>query len=243
MSQRRMFSQRITNSARFLKMSPSAQNLYFHLGMKADDDGVVEAYPVMQILGSVEDDFKILVVKGFIKPLNEDAVSFIIDWQEHNLIRADRKVNSIYKDLLMKIVPEVELIEPKPRADTGVIPRQVNTGRPVDGISKVRLGEVRLGEVSDIEVCPREEAEEFFNNESYRNSIIDKIVEKYSSNKEIIKKEVDKFTSYWTEKNKSGTKQKWELQETFEVKKRLAYWLNKDNPQFSKTNKSKITSI
>lgn len=150
-----MFSNRIVNSARFLKMSPSAQNLYFHLGMRADDDGIVEAFPILQMLGSAEDDFKVLVVKGFLKPLNEDLVTFILDWSEHNLIRADRKVNSIYKDLLLQIVPEAELLDPKPRADTGVLPRQLDTGRPVDAnwTAQVKLGKVKVSKDKSIQLA------------------------------------------------------------------------------------------
>lgn len=36
--------------------------------------------------------------------------------------------------------------------------------------------------------------------------------------------EIKKFCSYWCEKNKSGSKQRWELEKTFEVKRRLAFW-------------------
>lgn len=123
-----MFSSRITNSGRFIKMPPSSQSLYFHLGIHADDDGIVEAYQVMKLTGANDDDLKVLVSKNFIKVLNEDLVSFITDWREHNLIRADRKIDSIYKNLLLQIVPETELLQPKPRADTG----KIATGRPVD---------------------------------------------------------------------------------------------------------------
>ena len=63
MANRRMFSARVTESTRFLKMPASSQNLYFHLGMHADDDGVVEAYPVMCLLGATEDDLKIIIAK------------------------------------------------------------------------------------------------------------------------------------------------------------------------------------
>ena len=134
-----MFSKTITNSARFLKMPQEAQNLYFHLCMNADDDGVVEAFTIMQMLGSSEDVIRNLVGRDFVRPLNADMVSYILDWSEHNLIRADRKIDSIYKNLLLRIIPEVEILNPRPRADTGVIPRQP-TGRPVDGIGKDRLG-------------------------------------------------------------------------------------------------------
>jgi hypothetical protein len=112
-----MFSKRIIGSARFLRMPGSTQALYFHLGMAADDDGIVEAYPIMQMVNASEDDLRLLAAKGFVKVLNEDLVTYILDWQENNKIRADRKVNSIYKDLLLQVMPETPLIEPRQRAD------------------------------------------------------------------------------------------------------------------------------
>ena len=44
-------------------------------------------------------------------------MSYILDWQEHNSIRADRKVNSIYIDLLKSSIPNIKLVEPKTRSD------------------------------------------------------------------------------------------------------------------------------
>jgi len=120
MANRRMFSKKITESARFLKMPSETQALYFHLGMSADDDGVVEAFTIMRLLGATEDSLKILVAKDFVRVLNDDLVTHIIDWNEHNLIRADRKIDSIYKDLLLEVVPEIELLEPKSRKDNEI---------------------------------------------------------------------------------------------------------------------------
>ena len=117
MAERRMFSKRVIGSARFLRMPGSTQALYFHLGMAADDDGIVEAYPIMQMVNASEDDLKLLAAKGFVKVLNDDLVTYILDWQENNKIRADRKVNSIYKDLLLQVMPETPLLEPRQRAD------------------------------------------------------------------------------------------------------------------------------
>ncbi|NDL68495.1 hypothetical protein GXN74_12185 [Clostridiales bacterium F-3ap] len=154
-----MFSQKIVTSAKFLRMPVSSQNLYFHLAMNADDDGVVEAFIVMRQVGASEDDLRVLTAKGYVIVLNEDLVSFITDWKEHNLIRADRKVDSMYKELLVKIVPEAELLQKKQRADavkpaeTEDCGQMASTGRPdaADGphrLGKVRLGEVRLGQDS-----------------------------------------------------------------------------------------------
>ena len=148
MAIRRMFSQRITGSSRFLRMPISSQALYFHLGINADDDGVVEAYNILRYTGIAEDDLKVLVAKGFVKILNEDLVSYIVDWREHNLIRADRKVNSIYKDLLLQILPEIEVLAPRERVDVAKnkLIKKLESGRPVDGqwSAQDRLGKDRL---------------------------------------------------------------------------------------------------
>lgn len=150
-----MFSQRIVESARFLKMPPSTQCLYFHLGIHADDDGVVEGYNVMKQTGSTEDDLKILAAKGIITVLNADLVTYINDWKENNHIRSDRKVDSIYRDLLVRMLPDIEIQQAKARADTGKktgIKKIENDGRPVDNQwtsnGPHRLGKDRLGKDS-----------------------------------------------------------------------------------------------
>jgi len=155
MAQRRMVSIKIIDSAKFLKMPISTQSLYFHLISRADDDGIVEAYNVLRMIGATEDDLRILVAKEFVVILNDDLVSYITDWKEHNKIRGDRKIDSIYKDLLLQIVPDVDLVKKKQRADVKKIGdgqlmdnQWTDNGQPTDGIGKVRLGKDRLGEVS-----------------------------------------------------------------------------------------------
>jgi len=138
MANRRMFSNRIAGSARFLQMPLEAQALYFHLILNADDDGIVEAYPITKLLGTSPDVLKVLLAKSFIQQLNEDQVMILNDWSEHNSIRADRKIDSIYK----KLIPEnVELVAPKPRSDVKDNSKRLG-GPSMDGIGKVRLGKV-----------------------------------------------------------------------------------------------------
>lgn len=140
-----MFSSRITNSGRFLQMAQSAQALYFHLCMNADDDGVVEASMVLRLTNANEDDFRALIAKEYVRPLNKELVTHVVDWLEHNQIRPDRKIDSIYKALLVSVVPDAKLVEAAPRADTGK-----KTGVDVQWTSNGphRLGEYRLGESS-----------------------------------------------------------------------------------------------
>jgi hypothetical protein len=112
-----MVSRKIVESARFLKMPATSQNLYFHLLVNADDDGVVEAYRVLSMCKANEDDLRVLVGKEFVTVLNEDMVTYIEDWLEQNKIRADRKTDSIYKNLLLQMKPGIELVEKKARSD------------------------------------------------------------------------------------------------------------------------------
>lgn len=117
MGDRRVISRTVVDSARFLKMPATSQNLYFHLVVNVDDDGIVEAYRVMTMCKAHEDDLRILVGKQFVQILNEDLVTYIIHWRNMNVLRANRKTDSIYKDLLLQVNPDVELLEKKERFD------------------------------------------------------------------------------------------------------------------------------
>lgn len=94
-------------------MPQSAQSLYFHLGMNADDDGFCEHFTIMRMTESKPDDLKILAAKQFVKVF-DDSVLVILDWKENNYIRSDRYTKSkyieIYKNELKKIssgIPDV----------------------------------------------------------------------------------------------------------------------------------------
>lgn len=99
MAQRRMFSLKVIDTDNFLDMSPTAQNLYFHLGMRADDDGFVASpKKIMQMCGAPDDDMKVLIAKCFIIPMATNGVCVITHWKVNNLIRPDRYVETEYKE-------------------------------------------------------------------------------------------------------------------------------------------------
>lgn len=102
MGNRRMISKTVTQTQRFLRLPLEAQALYFHLIQNSDDDGVVEAFPVVRMIGVSEDSLGLLIVKDFIRPLNEEMVYFVTDFHEQNTVRKDRYSPSIYKHLLEK---------------------------------------------------------------------------------------------------------------------------------------------
>ena len=161
MAERRMLSIKITSSARVLRMSHASQALYMHLVMNADDDGVVEAFSIMRLAAANEENLQELADRKFIRLLNEDLVAHILDWDENNKIRSDRKRDSIYKDLLERVEAEEEsaaveaAVEPDVEessndalaADCGQVTAdcgQVTADCP-HRIGKVRLGEDRVG--------------------------------------------------------------------------------------------------
>ncbi|WP_244957716.1 DNA replication protein [Fructobacillus fructosus] len=97
MAQRRMFSKKITDTDIFLDMPLSAQALYFHLNMHADDDGFISnAKTIQRMVGSSEDDMKLLVAKKFILPF-DSGVQVIVHWRVHNYIRKDTYNRTIYR--------------------------------------------------------------------------------------------------------------------------------------------------
>ena len=102
MAERRMLSKKIFQSHLFLMMPFEAQALYTHLVLSSDDDGVVEAFPIVRMIGANEDSLGLLVIKKFILPLNDDMVYFVTDFEEQNKIRADRVQPSRYRDLLLE---------------------------------------------------------------------------------------------------------------------------------------------
>lgn len=79
---RRMFSLRIINSAKFLKLPIEAQNLYFHICVRANDDGTVEAFPVMELIGASEYSLRLLESKKLVEV--KGTLIFVTDWGEHN---------------------------------------------------------------------------------------------------------------------------------------------------------------
>lgn len=90
MARRRMFSLDVVDTDRFLDMPSSTQALYFHLGMRADDDGFVASPKrTTAMCGCSNDDLNLLALKGFVRPF-ESGVLVIVDWKLNNLIRPDR---------------------------------------------------------------------------------------------------------------------------------------------------------
>ena len=98
MAERRMFAKTIIDSDAFLDMPLSSQALYFHLAMRADDDGFINSpKKIQRVIGGSDDDLKLLIAKRFIIPF-ESGVVVIKHWKIHNFIRNDRYKPTVYQD-------------------------------------------------------------------------------------------------------------------------------------------------
>ena len=96
MAERRMFAKSIIDSDAFLDMPLSTQALYFHLSMRADDEGFVgNPKKIQRMIGASDDDCRILAAKRFILTF-QSGIIVIKHWRIHNYIRDDRLHKSTY---------------------------------------------------------------------------------------------------------------------------------------------------
>ncbi len=135
-----MFAKTIIDSDSFLDMPLSTQALYFHLSMRADDDGFMNnPKKIQRMVGCSDDDLKLLLAKNFIISF-DSGVIVIKHWRIHNYIRSDRYKPTVYEE-------EKSLLHIKNNGaytlDTVGIPSDNQAVYQLD--TQVRLGKDRLG--------------------------------------------------------------------------------------------------
>ena len=139
MAERRMFAKRIIDSDAFLDMPLSTQSLYFHLSMRADDEGFINnPKRIQRMIGASDDDCKLLIAKGFILVF-ETGVIVIKHWKIHNYIQKDRFKPTICSEEKREIGTEKD----------GTYTRCTRNG--YDSDTQVRIGKVSIGKVNSIE--------------------------------------------------------------------------------------------
>ena len=141
MAERRMFAKTIIDSDAFLDMSLSTQALYFHLSMRADDDGFVNnPKKIQRMIGSGDDEMKMLIAKKFIIPF-DSGVCVIKHWRIHNYIQKDRYKETVYKEekshLLLKDNKSYKYMDTPCIQDVSIPETQVRIGK--DRIGKDRI--------------------------------------------------------------------------------------------------------
>ena len=147
MAERRMFAKTIIDSDMFLDMPLSTQSLYFHLSMRADDDGFINnPKKIQRMIGASDDDLKVLVMKRFILPFDSGVV-VIKHWRMHNYIRNDRYKETVYQEeksqLLLKENGSYTELTTIGIPDDNQVETQVRLGKDRD---RIELGEGSIGD-------------------------------------------------------------------------------------------------
>jgi len=157
MAERRMFAKTIIDSDAFLDMPLTSQALYFHLSMRADDDGFVNnPKRIMRLVGANDNDLGMLIAKRFLIPF-ESGIVVIKHWRIHNYIQNDRYKKSVYMDekSMLEIkenkaysLRENPCIQESEAMDTQVCIQESEAMDTQVRLGKVSIGKDRVGESS-----------------------------------------------------------------------------------------------
>jgi hypothetical protein len=139
-----MISKTVTQTHRFLCLPLEAQALYFHLIQNCDDDGVVEAFPIIRMIGASEDNLRLLEIRRFVRRLNDEMVYFVVDFHEQNTVRKDRYTPSIYKDLLEQNAENL-ITDSDDTTGKPLVNQTATTGKPNISKDNISKGKVSKG--------------------------------------------------------------------------------------------------
>jgi len=176
MADKRMFSKQITESDNFLEMPPSAQNLYFHLGMNADDDGFLNnSKKIQKIIGASEKDMRILIDNHFVIKF-DSGILVIKHWLINNTIRSDRYKPTTYTEefnlLYLKKNKSYSLKENSGKNNDGIPNDNQMSTDGMHSIDKNKLEENRYSippSVAEVEMYIKEKNLLYVNAETFIN--------------------------------------------------------------------------
>jgi len=163
MATKRMFSEKIVCSDAFMEMPISTQALYFHLGMKVDDDGFVNPKMVMRMIGSGDDELKVLIGKRFVIPF-ENGVIVLKHHRINNNMDTHNHTPTVYteqlKSLYLKDNKAYTLDPAQSKTSQSVASLTADCPQSLD---KIRIDEKRLDKINNIKIEKKESKKERLN--------------------------------------------------------------------------------
>ena len=150
MAERRMMSKSVIETDAFMDMPFSTQALYFHLLLRADDDGFIKSpKAIMRFINARDDDMKLLIAKQYVLAF-DSGVIVIKHWKIHNYIRSDRyKRTDCIEAQQVKLTGDNEYTVCQNGVSVGIPSGRRNGYQVVDEMdTQVRLGKDRLGKDS-----------------------------------------------------------------------------------------------
>lgn len=141
MAQKRMFSRQITDSDAFLDLPMSAQCLYFHASLSADDEGFISsAKRIARNIGAELSDLQALVDSGFLILFPESGIYVDAYFWVNNTLKSDRFHPTNYQTERKQIEPNENKVY-QLKTDTG---NKMETDRNQSG------GQYSIGEYSPL---------------------------------------------------------------------------------------------
>lgn len=211
MAEKRMFAKSVIDSDLFLDMPLSTQALYFHLAMRADDDGFVDnPKKIARMIGANDDSLKLLCSKQFLIPFDTGVV-VIRHWKLHNYIQKDRYKETIYQEeKKLLVLPKSGIYQ---TLDTECIQDVSNLD------TQIRLDKNRLDKIS-IDKSGKPQKHKFgeFNHVLLTDAEYTKLCDDYG--KEVADKYIQKVDDYCEMKGKSYKNYNLAIRNTF---------MNRDN--------------
>ena len=145
MAERRMFSKTVIDSDSFLDLPLSTQALYFHLSMRADDDGFLNnCKRIMRLVGANQNDYDLLLAKQYIIQF-EDGICVIRHWRTHNYIQSDRYHETCFKAEKAMLYVEDSKAYTLEETDKKLVKNKVVNTMYTPCIQNVSSGKDRLG--------------------------------------------------------------------------------------------------
>ena len=188
MADRRMITKKVTDDDNFMSLSSSAQALYLHLNMSADDDGFNNQVTVSMFKAHASvDDLKALLEKRYIYQF-ENGVIVIKHWRMANALRKDRYTPTAFKE-------EMKQLGIKENGSYTLLGNQTATKRQPNGnqtATQVRLDKVSIEEVN-------KEIEDL-NNKTGLNKVIENQIDG-TQRKRFVKPTLEEVRDYCTEKH------------------------------------------
>ena len=197
MAERRMFAKTIIDSDAFIDMPLSTQALYFHLSMRADDDGFINnPKKIQRMIGASDDDLKVLIMKRYILPFNSGVV-VIKHWKIHNYIAKDRYKPTVYVEEKASLTVKdngayTECIQPVYNLET-----QDRLGK--DSIGKDSIGKDSIGEIEDSPSNPTRHKYGEYKNVLLSDDDMDKLKSEFPD----WKSRIERLSSYMASTGKS----------------------------------------
>ena len=143
-----MFSLSVVDTDWFLDLPLSTQALYFHLNMRADDDGFVDApNSIVRKIGASKNDFDLLVAKRYVLKF-ESGIIVIKHWRMHNTIQKDRYHPTQFQEELKTL----SVKENKSYTDSEVNQTETQCIQSVSNMYPKRIQNVSLGLDIDLDL-------------------------------------------------------------------------------------------